>query len=71
MAKAIHSMIRVLDEDRAVSFYEDAFGLTSAERLDIEKFTLVYLSNQTASFELELTINTDRVDPDGARYLSA
>ena len=28
MAKAIHSMIRVLDEARSVAFYEDAFGLT-------------------------------------------
>ncbi len=63
MAKAIHSMIRVLDEERAVSFYEDAFGLTSAERLDFENFTLVYLSNQSASFELELTINKGRTDP--------
>jgi len=57
MAKVIHSMIRVLDEARSVKFYEDAFGLTSAERLDFENFTLVYLSNAEASFELELTIN--------------
>ena len=63
MAKAIHSMIRVLDEERSVRFYETAFGLTSAERLDFESFTLVYLSNDQASFELELTINKDRTDP--------
>lgn len=60
MAKAIHSMIRVLDEERSVNFYEAAFGLTSAERLDFDGFTLVYLSNQEAGFELELTINKDR-----------
>ncbi|MCG6903640.1 MAG: VOC family protein [Rhodobacter sp.] len=63
MAKAIHSMIRVLDEERSVGFYETAFGLTSAERLDFDSFTLVYLSNQEASFELELTINKGRTDP--------
>ena len=63
MAKAIHSMIRVLDEERSVSFYEAAFGLTSAERLDFDGFTLVYLSNDQASFELELTINKDRTAP--------
>ncbi len=60
MAKAIHSMIRVLDEERSVKFYEAAFGLTSAERLDFETFTLVYLSNDENSFELELTINKER-----------
>lgn len=63
MAKAIHTMIRVLDEDRSVAFYEDAFGLTSAERLDFDSFTLVYMSNQECSFELELTINKGRTEP--------
>lgn len=60
MAKAIHSMIRVLDEARSVSFYETAFGLEVADRLDFEAFTLVYLSNEESSFELELTINKDQ-----------
>lgn len=63
MAKAIHSMIRVLDEERSVAFYEGAFGLTSAERLDFETFTLVYLSNAENSFELELTINKSQTEP--------
>lgn len=63
MAKAIHTMIRVLDEDRSVAFYEDAFGLISAERLDFDSFTLVYMSNQECSFELELTINKGRTEP--------
>ena len=62
MAKAIHSMIRVLDEERSVKFYEKAFDLTSAERLDFETFTLVYLSNAENSFELELTINKGRTE---------
>ena len=62
MAKAIHSMIRVLDEERSVKFYENAFALTSAERLDFDSFTLVYMSNQEAGFELELTINKDRTE---------
>lgn len=63
MAKAIHSMIRVLNEERSVAFYEEVFGLTSAERLDFENFTLVYLSNAEASFELELTINKGQSEP--------
>ncbi|MDJ0628323.1 MAG: VOC family protein [Rhodobacter sp.] len=57
MAKAIHSMIRVLDEDRSLAFYEKAFGLSVADRLDFPDFTLVYLSNPETEFELELTIN--------------
>jgi lactoylglutathione lyase len=63
MAKAIHSMIRVLDEARSVSFYEKAFGLAVADRLDFPEFTLVYLSNGETPFELELTINKGRAEP--------
>ena len=62
MAKAIHSMIRVLDEARSVAFYEKAFGLRVADRLDFPNFTLVYLSNSDSEFELELTINKDRTE---------
>lgn len=63
MAKAIHSMIRVLDEKKSVDFYRLAFGLEVAERLDFETFTLIYLSNEESEFELELTINKDRTEP--------
>ena len=45
MAKAIHTMIRALDEARSVDFYKKAFGLEIADRLDFPDFTLVYLSN--------------------------
>ncbi|WP_323039285.1 VOC family protein [Gemmobacter sp.] len=62
MAKAIHSMIRVLDEARSLAFYRTAFGLDVAERLDFPDFTLVYLSNAESTFELELTINKGRTD---------
>lgn len=57
MAKQIHSMIRVLDEERSVQFYKTAFDLEVADRLDFPEFTLVYLSNAETEFELELTIN--------------
>ena len=65
MAKAIHSMIRVLDEERSIAFYDTAFGLKVAERMDFPEFTLVYLRNPEADFELELTINKDRTEPYG------
>ena len=63
MAKAIHSMIRVLDEGRSVDFYDRAFGLKVDTRLEFEGFTLLYLRNAEAEFELELTVNKDRERP--------
>ena len=63
MAKAIHSMIRVVNEDRSVDFYRTAFGLEIADRLDFESFTLVYLRNDEADFEVELTVNKGRTEP--------
>ena len=63
MAKAIHSMIRVLDERRSCLFYQSAFGLEVADRLEFDSFTLVYLRNPEADFELELTINKGREEP--------
>jgi len=62
MAKAIHSMIRVLEEARSVAFYWTAFGLKVADRLDFDSFTLIYLSNAESTFELELTVNKSRTE---------
>ena len=62
MAKAIHSMIRVLNEARSLAFYKTAFGLEIADRLDFENFTLVYLRNPENDFELELTINKGQTE---------
>ena len=63
MAKAIHTMVRVLDEARSLAFYKKAFGLDIADRLDFPDFTLVYLSNSQTPYEVELTINKDRTEP--------
>ena len=63
MARMIHSMIRVQDEDRSVAFYDKAFGLKIADRLDFEDFTLIYLSNDETGFELELTVNKGQSGP--------
>ncbi len=56
-------MIRVLDEARSVDFYDKAFGLRVADRLDFDTFTLVYMSNDESEFEVELTINKGRTEP--------
>lgn len=60
MAKIIHTMLRVLDEERSVNFYKTAFNLDIAKRLDFDSFTLVYLRNDENDFEVELTINKGR-----------
>lgn len=56
-------MVRVLDEARSVDFYQKAFGLSVAERLDFDSFTLIYLSNEEQEFEVELTVNKERTEP--------
>ena len=55
-------MIRVLDEERSVSFYQKAFGMHVSSRLDKETFTLVYMRSDETDQELELTINKDQSD---------
>ena len=57
VAKAIHTMIRVLDLERSVDFYQRAFGLQVADRFDFDDFTLAYLRNPENDFEVELTWN--------------
>lgn len=63
LAKMIHAMIRVFDESASVSFYQNAFGLDVADRVDFDNFTLIYLSSAETEFELELTINKSQQAP--------
>ena len=63
MAKAIHMMVRVLDEARSLAFYRAAFGLEVADRFDFDGFTLIYLRNPENDFEVELTVNKGRAEP--------
>ncbi len=63
MAKAIHTMVRVLDLDRSIDFYRKAFGLDVADHFDFDGFALVYLRNDEIDFEIELTLNKDRTEP--------
>ena len=63
MAKAIHTMIRVLDLDRSIDFYGKAFGLEVADHFDFDGFALVYLRNAENDFEIELTLNKGQTEP--------
>jgi len=63
MAKAIHTMVRVLDEAKSVEFYKSAFGLGIEDRFEFDGFTLVYLKNPENDFEVELTVNHSQTEP--------
>lgn len=63
MAKAIHTMIRVLDLDRSIRFYQDAFGFDVADHYDFDSFALAYLRNDENDFEIELTLNKGATEP--------
>nr|WP_283776303.1 VOC family protein [Stappia sp. WLB 29] len=56
-------MIRVIDEARSTGFYRTAFGLDIADRFEFDDFTLIYLRNDDADFEVELTVNKGRTEP--------
>ena len=55
--KMIHENYNVSDLDASLEFYEKALGLTEVRRkvADDGSFIIVYVSNENADFELELT----------------
>lgn len=59
----IHTMIRVLDLERSLKFYREAFQFSPSHKLDFPDFSLVYLRNQDNDVEIELTFNKDRTEP--------
>jgi len=63
MAKPLHMMLRVADEARSVDFYNKAFGLEIADRVDFPDFTLIYLRGPESPFEIELTVNKGQTEP--------
>lgn len=63
MPKLIHSMIRVLDLNRAAEFYRRGFGLEETYRMEFPTFTLLYLREPESGFEIELTWNKGQAEP--------
>jgi lactoylglutathione lyase len=74
----LHTMVRVKDLDKSLSFYCDKLGLKEIRRFESEqgRFTLVYLaapgdetraSSEAESPMMELTYNWDPEDYDGGR----
>lgn len=64
-SKMLHTCIRVMDLEKSLRFYTEALGLRETSRKDFpeNKFTLVYLSDEEGSYEIELTYNYDQETP--------
>lgn len=63
MFRMVHQNFNVLDLDKSIRFYQQALGLHEARRMEKPDFTLVYLADDTDTFQLELTWLKDRSTP--------
>ena len=58
-----HTMIRVCNLEASLEFYCNFLGLHEVRRKDIgDEATLVFLSDHTENYQLELTLNRDGRD---------
>jgi lactoylglutathione lyase len=61
--KLAHTMIRVRDLDATLEFYTNLLGLKETGRKDIgDEATLVFLTDEQGTYEVELTHNKDGRD---------
>jgi lactoylglutathione lyase len=63
MSKILHTMIRVLDLNKSIEFYEKAFGMSLVRKNDFPegKFTLAFLAfDDRPDVTIELTHNWDQ-----------
>lgn len=63
--KMLHTCIRIMNLEKSLKFYRDALGLIETRRKDFPNhgFTLVYLSDETCGYEIELTYNYNPEKP--------
>ncbi len=55
--KLAHTMLRVSDPEKVISFYEEAFGFELREKKEMDTFTLYFLGDEDQTAEIELTYN--------------
>lgn len=60
-----HFNFNVLDLDKSLGFYKEAFGLEPVGSIDAsdQSFKIVYLGDRQTGFRLELTWLRDRTEP--------
>lgn len=65
MASFAHMNFNVTDLSRSIAFYGKALGLTQVREIDQPEgeWRIVYLSDQTTGFQLELTWMRDHPQP--------
>lgn len=63
--KMVHENYNVADLERSLKFYEEALGLHEQRRKTAEdgSFVIVYIGNEQADFQLELTWLRDHPQP--------
>lgn len=61
----VHQNLNVMDLDKSIEFYNNALNLSEIRRIEAQdkSFIIVYLGNDQADFELELTWIKDRKTP--------
>ena len=53
--KMVHENYNVSDLEASLAFYDKALGLKEVRRNENENFTIVFVANEEADFQLELT----------------
>lgn len=63
--KMVHTEIHVLDLERSVAFYREAFGLEPVREKGPEdgSWKIVFLQGESSDYQLELTWNEGREEP--------
>lgn len=63
MFKIVHNNFNVLDLEKSLAFYAKALDLHEVRRKEKPDFTLVFLGNDRAPHQVELTWLRDRKEP--------
>lgn len=63
--KLVHNCINVFDLEKSMKFYEEALGLKEVRRITAPdgSFILVFVANENAEHQIELTWLKDRKEP--------
>ncbi len=63
MYKFAHFNFNVFDLEKSITFYNEALGLVVKSEIVKEDFKIVYLTDLSTSFTLELTYLNDQKEP--------
>ncbi len=63
--RMVHNNFNVLDLDKSIQFYKDAFDMYEVRRINAPdgSFIIVYLEDGSSAHQLELTWLRDRTEP--------